>query len=178
MPKHSEATGDELHVPFKYGLDANKAASPLAGQWYWATDTDIVYRCKTAGVWESYLPAAVKGSNISFIIDGGGEAITTGVKGYVRVPFNCAIVKSTLLADQSGSIKVDIWKDTYTNFPPLDADSICGGYEPEISSGTKDEDVTLSGWTTAITAGSVLAFNVDSIAAITRCLVSLDVNRT
>ena len=114
---------------------------------------------------------------IVFIIDGGGEAITTGLKGFLEIPFKCEIQRVTLLADQSGSIKIDIWKDSYANFPPTDADTICGANEPEISGAVKDQDSTLTDWTKTITAGDILAFNVDSAATITRLTLVLKVKK-
>ena len=84
----------------------------------------------------------------------------------------------TLLADASGSIAVDIWKDTYANFPPTDADSITASAVPTITSATKSEDSTLTGWTTSITAGDILRFNVDSITTCKRVTLVLDVTRT
>jgi len=116
--------------------------------------------------------------DIAFIIDGGGSAITTGVKGDLEIPFACTINQATMLADQSGSIVVDIWKDTYANFPPTDADSITASAPPTISAATKSQDSTLTGWTTAIAAGSTLRFNVDSAATITRLTLSLKVTRS
>lgn len=112
---------------------------------------------------------------IVFIIDGGGSAITTGEKGHLRIHFKCEIQRMILLADQSGSIKIDIWKDNYTNFPPTDADTICGANEPEISAGVKDEDTDLTAWTKTINSGDVLAFNVDSAATIERVTLHLKV---
>jgi len=116
--------------------------------------------------------------SITFIIDGGGSAITTGIKGDLRIPFACTINRVTLLADQTGDIVIDIWKDTYANFPPTDADSITGSSPPTISSGTKYEDSTLSGWTTTINADDILRFNVDSCSSITRVTLSLKVTKT
>ena len=98
--------------------------------------------------------------------------------GHVRVPFGCTINRVTLLAKPSGSIKIDIWKDTYTNFPPTDADTITGANEPEISSGTKDEDSTLTSWTTSITADDILAFNIDSCSTIERCTICIKYTKT
>jgi hypothetical protein len=117
-------------------------------------------------------------SSITFIIDGGGAAITTGAKGHLEIPFKCEIQRATLLADQNGSIKVDIWKDTYANFPPTDGDTICGGNEPEISSAQKYQDATLTDWTKTINAGDILAFNVDSCSTITRITIALKVVKT
>lgn len=58
------------------------------------------------------------GAEILFYpINGGGVQIATGVQRLdLVVPYACTITGWTLLADQSGSIVVDIWKDTYANF--------------------------------------------------------------
>ena len=116
-------------------------------------------------------------AGISFVIDGGGSAITTGVKGDLEIPFACTINRSTLFADQTGSIVIDIFKDIFANFPPVVGDSIAASAKPTISSSNKDEDDTLTGWTTQINAGDVLRFNVDSVTTIERVTVTLSVNK-
>lgn len=118
-------------------------------------------------------------SAIEFTIDGGGVAITTGQKGHIEVPFNCVIVSARMMADTSSSCVVDIWKDTYSNFPPTVADTICASAKPTLSSAQKSQDTTLTGWTTTLSTGNILAFNVDSSSGgITRVTVSLVVSRT
>lgn len=119
----------------------------------------------------------VQNGTLNFIIDGGGAVITTGEKGHLIVDFAATILAVTMLGDQSGSIVVDIWKDTYANYPPANADSITASAVPTISGATKSQDATLTGWTTSIAAGDVLAFNVDSIATIQRLLISLKIKR-
>ncbi len=123
-------------------------------------------------------PSAGQAAALEFIIDGGGAAIGTGVKGDLEIPFACTITRASLLGDQSGSIVVDIWADTYANFPPTVADTITASAKPTISSATKSQDTTLTGWDTTLDAGSVLRFNVDSCTTTTRCTVSLIVTRT
>jgi len=115
---------------------------------------------------------------LTFIIDGGGSAITTGEKGHLRIPFACTINRVTMMADQTGSIVVDIWKDNYANFPPTDADSITASAPPTISTAQKSEDSTLTGWTTSISADDILAFNVDSCSTIERVTISLKVTKS
>lgn len=117
-------------------------------------------------------------ASISFVIDGGGSVLTTGVKGYLEVPFNCTINRATLLADQSGSVVVDIFKDTYANYPPVVGDKITASAPPTITTATKSQDSTLTGWTTSITAGDVLGFNVNSATTITRVTLALKVTKT
>jgi len=114
---------------------------------------------------------------IEFVIDGGGSEITDGIKGDLEIPFNCTIQRVTLLADVSGSIVVDIWVDTYALYAPTDADSITASAVPTISSAIKSQDITLSGWTTSLSAGSIIRYNVDSCTTITRCTVSLVVEK-
>ncbi len=115
---------------------------------------------------------------IPFIIGDGSTAITTGLKYGFRVPFACTIKGVSMGIDPSGSIVVDIWKDTHVNYPPLDADSITASAVPTITTDTDMEDVTLTGWTTAIAAGDWLYFNVDSVTTATVCMVNLDVDKT
>lgn len=110
---------------------------------------------------------------IAFVIGGGGSAITTGEKGHIEIPFACTIQRATLLADQAGSIVIDIWKDTYANFPPTNADSITAAAPPTITAAQKSQDSTLTGWTTSVSAGDILAFNVDSCTTITRVTLNL-----
>jgi len=116
-------------------------------------------------------------SAIVYVIDGGGTEITDGEKGHLEIPFACTITQVDVLADQSGSIVIDIWKDTYANFPPTDADSITSSTPPTISSATKSQDSTLTSWTKSISAGDILAFNVDSCTTITRCVISIKVTK-
>ncbi len=113
----------------------------------------------------------------SVIIDGNGAPFSTGIKAYLQIPFNATITSVTLLADQTGSVVVDIWKDTYANYPPTVADSICGASKPTITSSNKYTDSTLTGWTKAITANDVLAFNIDSVTSIVKLTISLTLAR-
>lgn len=121
-----------------------------------------------------------KTAAIGYMIDGGGSVITTGVAGMgLIVPYACTLVEWTLTADVSGSIKIDIWKDTYANFPPTNADSITNSFEPEIVSGTKAQDTDLSNWTSVtVSAGDILYFNVDSCSTITKALLVFKVTKT
>ena len=83
-----------------------------------------------------------------------------------------------MLADQSGSAVVDLWVDSYANYPPTDADSITASAVPTITSSTKSQDSTLTGWTTSVTAGDILGFNVDSASTIERLTIALKVTKS
>lgn len=96
----------------------------------------------------------------------------------LRVPFACTISSWDIAGDQSGSIVIDIWKDTYANYPPVNADSITGSVQPTVSGAIKAQGSTLTGWTTTLTQGDFLFINVDSVTAMTWALLSLHVTRT
>ncbi len=108
-------------------------------------------------------------------IDGGGVAITTGVKRGFMVPYGCTISRVYAFCDPSATIVVDIWKDTYANHPPTDADSITASAPVTITAGTKSLDSTLTGWTTALSARDILWFNVDSNNTATWVLIVIEV---
>lgn len=112
---------------------------------------------------------------ITCVIDGGGAVITTGVKADCTVPYSCTISAWTLLADQAGSVVLDIWKDTYTNYPPVVADSLTGGASPTLS-GAQKATGSVAGWITTITSGDTLRFNVASVATLTRVTLTLTVS--
>ena len=158
---HNDSRGDARYVKL--------AGSTMTGLLTLSGDPSSALHSAT----KQYVDAVGNITAIQFIIDGGGSAITTGIKGDLRIPFGCTINRATAMADASGSIVVDIWKDTYANFPPTDADSITASAPVTITSATKSEDPTLTGWTTGITADDILRYNVDSATTITRVTVSL-----
>lgn len=147
----------------------------LAGMRHY--DTTWVYECVEDNKWLRYIIDAPIAGSIGITIDGAGSAITTGVKGYITIPYDCEIVGWTILADQSGSIVVDVWKDTYANFPPTSGDSIAGTEKPTLSSAQKNEDNDLTSWTTSVSSGDVIAFNVDSASGVERVNLTLKINK-
>lgn len=114
---------------------------------------------------------------IEFIIDGGGTEITTGEKGFIIVPWDCTITSVTLLADQSGSIVIDLWYDTFANFPPDNSDSITAAAPATISTAQKSQDSTLTGWSKSLTRLGIISYNVDSVTDIERVTIVLDVDK-
>lgn len=118
----------------------------------------------------------LKAGVFAIVVDGGGSAITTGVKADLVVPFACTLTSWTLLADQSGSIVIDIWKDSYANFPPVVGDSISTS-KPTLSAAAKAQDLTITDWSEVLAAGDILRINVDSAATVQRVTLSLAYTR-
>ena len=150
-----------------YATDADLTAHGAAANPHpvYATDADLSAHAAaghTAGLVHT----------INAVIDGGGAVISTGVKGDLVIDFACTITKWTLLADQSGSITVNLWRDSYANFPPTSGDVIGS---PAIAGAAKAQSGAVS-W--AVAAGDTLRLNVASAATIQRCTVALTVVRT
>ncbi len=108
----------------------------------------------------------------SFLIDGGGAVITTGVKGDLVIPFAGTITGWTALADQGGSINVNVWRSTYAAYPPISGGSL---FTLAISSTNKAQS---GGISHAIAAGDVIRFNVSSVTTIQRVTLSLTITRS
>jgi hypothetical protein len=100
---------------------------------------------------------------ITTIFDGGGAAIVAPFTRYLYIPFAAIITGWALMADQTGSISIDVWKVPSVSFPPLVANSITGGSPPSLSSQASAFMTFLpAGWTTQINAGDCLAYRVVS----------------
>ncbi len=136
----------------------------------------------TAALWNANVvnnPIALTPAGIEFFIDGGGGVPSSGIKGVLEVPFKCDIDAVRMVADQAGTIQVDINKATYSGVPTYS--SITSSAVPNLATVQKSEDTTLTGWTTALADGDFLEFEVDASpapASVLWVLVSLDVTRS
>lgn len=117
-------------------------------------------------------------ASITFVIDGGGSVLSTGVAGDLEIPFNCTIERVTLLADQMGDVEIDLFVDTFANYPPVVGDSIVATAPPTITTDDNSQDTTLTGWITALASGSTIRYNVNSVTTITRVTIALLVRKT
>jgi hypothetical protein len=103
------------------------------------------------------------------------DTATTGAKKlFLRVPYACTIVSWELVADISGDLVLDIWKDSYANYPPINADSITGSAKPTLTAAIKAQSSTLTGWTTSIAAGDYLEVEVESVSGPTVATLTLN----
>ena len=140
-------------------------------------------RATAQQIGETGLPGAIP-TALGILIDYGTNVVQAGVQGSITVPFDCTLTSVTMLANTSGSVEVDVWKCSYTQYDgfsthPASGDSICGGTPPAISSTTKYKNTTLTGWGTTFAEGDIIAFNVTGTAtSINKLTVSLHVDRT
>jgi hypothetical protein len=132
--------------------------TPTAGQ-------QIIATSSSAASWQSRTFA------IQYVIDGGGALITTGAKGQIDLPFNATLTGWVLTADQAGSAVVDVLRSTYAGFPTTS--SIASSDKPTLSAVQKNENLAVSVWTTALSAGDQIQFNVNSVTTCTRLNLTL-----
>ncbi len=124
------------------------------------------------------LPASSGGLTkdvIGVTVDGGGSVVTTGSKGYKVIQEACTITGWTILGKESGSVVVDIKKCNYAGFPSTT--SIAGTEKPTLSSAQKNQDLTLSTWTTSLLEGDILEFVVDSASTCTRFNLFINITK-
>lgn len=119
-------------------------------------------------------------TTITVTFDGQGSVLTTGAPSQARIPDLKAmtITSWTLVADQSGSVVIDVWKSTYSSYPPVVGGSIAGTEKPTLSSADKNQDTSLSTWSTSIADGDCLIFNIDSVTTIEKCVLTIKGTRT
>jgi hypothetical protein len=117
--------------------------------------------------------ALAVGKVVTFVFDGGGEALEAGAGASVVLPYGFTAQAWTLIADQAGDVVLDVWVDTLANHPPTNADSVASGHEPAIVNGTSATG-NMTGWASAVWAnGSVVTVNVDSCTGIQKLTLTI-----
>jgi hypothetical protein len=71
---------------------------------------------------------------------------------------------------------LDLWVDSYANYPPTNADSITASAKPALSSATKNTSTAISTWTAGgtIAAGSIIAVEVESVTGCLKVQILLE----
>lgn len=137
-----------------------------AGEPCLETDTGKIKIGDGSTAWASlaYGPKVIRRVNVVF----GGSGMEIPDNDYRDVEFpTCTIKEARILADQSGSISIELWKDSYANFAPTVADLIDTF---SISSAIKSEETGLS---LSVAAGSIIRFIVTSCTTITQVTLAL-----
>ncbi len=115
---------------------------------------------------------------VGITVGDGQNVITTGFKGYVTCPYAGVITGWYLTADNTGSIEIDVWKNSFANFPPGVGDSITGTEKPTLSAAQNTSDTNLTTWNTTVNGGDVFGFNVDSVSAVTRITLVISIRKS
>jgi len=160
----ASGAGDPQEIIIGSGLTMSDTSLVLASHTHSASEI-------TSGTLDN---ARLGTGNLTFKID----TATTGAKSlFFRVPYACTITGWELVANTTGSVVIDIWKDTYINYPPTVGDTITASAKPTLTAESKANSTTLTGWTTALAAGDYIEVNVDSVTTITNVTLTLTVTR-
>lgn len=112
---------------------------------------------------------------ITATFDGGGAALVPGTVCYTRLPYGFTASKWSIIADQAGSLVLDVWVDSYANGLPTNADTVTNGHEPALTASATGEDADLADWSdVAWASGQIVAINIDSCTTITRATLVIE----
>jgi hypothetical protein len=109
-------------------------------------------------------------------VDGSGGVITTGQKGYVKIPYNFTITAWTIIGTPSGTLIFDVWKANNT-LPTVANTIITGGTKPTLSGSTLANSSSVSGWNVNGLANDIIGWNVDSATTVTNAVLQIYVTR-
>jgi hypothetical protein len=119
----------------------------------------------------------VSTSSIVLTLDGLGGTVTTGSKGYIRIPFDFTINSWSIIAVPAGTIRFDVWKTN--NTVPTAANTICGGNFPSSSSpNTFTTSSNITSWTSGGLAGDIIGWNLVSASNASFVTFQLNTTRT
>lgn len=133
----------------------------------WSTTTATMLKWNGAA-WYSVAPTRAVG----ITIDGVTAVPAIGLKGLIVCPFAGTLISWAMVADAAGSMVIDVWKQASGTIP-VKANSITASAKPTLSSQQMATSSTLTGWTTAVAAGDVFGFEVESVSVIKRATLSL-----
>ena len=104
-----------------------------------------------------------------------------GMQADISVPYDLELYGWRMLSLQGtqGSVLVDLYNDTYANFPFTGTPMHSGATGPNISESTKNEDNDLSDWaTTSVSEGDVMRVNISSVTGIRQSTLALKYHKT
>jgi len=104
------------------------------------------------------------------------DASTTGLIGYIIVPYNGTITGWEIVGDIVGTCRFDVWK-TAAGIIPTVANTIAGTEKPKLVAQQINSDLALTTWTTAVTAGDIVAINLDSISVLSRAWLTVFITK-
>lgn len=132
----------------------------------------------TITAWKAGGTAPTGAIEIEF--NGRGVVIPAATQRDIQIPLGLTgtVTAWYMSSDVSTTSVIDVWQDTDANYPPTVADTITGSEKPTITAALKGNDTNLTTWSTTLTAGKWLRFNVDSNNNAKRITLVLHYTRT
>ena len=145
----------------------DNVTTPLKPQW------------KTASV-NTLLNTSVKTGSCAVIFDGQGGVISNGKIAYAQVPYNGTLTSWTLVAAQSGSCTITVFKDTYANYPPVTTADDIYSVQPALASAIRNQNLTPTyvGSQATVTAGDWIGFTISGVTTVTWVNLSISITKT
>jgi hypothetical protein len=154
-------------------LDTLAGASGLkAGEIYLITDENRIAVGITTNTYQTLEKQSA--STFVFVLGDGNTALAAGATlDLPDLPYAGTITGWTILSDAAGSCVATISKCTYANFPTFTA--ISGTEKPTLTSAQKNQDLSLTTWTTSFAQGDILRCSLDSASTVKRVQIGLRV---
>ena len=92
----------------------------------------------------------------------GTNVIGVGTKHYFSVPFACTITGWRVMVSPNATVTLDIWKVASGTTLPTNSNSITASAKPGVTAAPAARSTSLTGWTTSIAAGDILAWEVET----------------
>ncbi len=115
-------------------------------------------------------------TGISFVLDGGGTVIESGSQLLWPVPWSCTVDRWDVMCDAPSDIALEFYAVSIGAWPASE-DSINAGSPAFTASSACGTDSSPSAWG-ALTKGEQGLFLVSSVNGVTKCTLTLYLNRT
>lgn len=116
----------------------------------------------TSGGTVTTLKTAAKTRSIGFVFSGATLEPAQFIDAYI--PYACAITVSTVTGDTTGDVVFDVL--TSNSFTTAPVTSIVASAPPTMTGNDGAQDTTLTGWTTAVAAGTRMRCSVTSTSGL------------
>jgi hypothetical protein len=118
--------------------------------------------------------------SINFTFDGQGgviatNSVATADSDWAGLTITGWEIKEVSDVPVSGSIEIDVWQDSYANYPPTIADTIFSGTKPNLSSQTKNK---VTGLAIALTGAPTFKAKATGITSVLKVKLKLFVTQT
>lgn len=113
------------------------------------------------------------------VADGGGVALSGGAAWDVSVPYACEIISVVVLAQEAGSMVIDLRACTVAQYPPTGANSITGGAPITIATSNtwSGSGAAIAAWAKTLAIDTVLRIYLVSASTTTKFTISVRVRR-
>lgn len=162
---------DELHNV--------QAQSPNLNDTLYYDNTVTPAQWKTTSV-NTLLNTSIKTGSCGVTFDGQGGVISNGRTAYVQVPYNGTLTGWTLVAAQSGSCTITVFKDTYANYPPVTPADNIYSVQPALASAIRNQNLTPTyvGSQATVTAGDWIGFTISGVTTVTWVNLTISITKT